>query len=73
MKKTYKMCGVDCANCAAKMEKEIAKLEGVNACSVNFVLQKLTIDADAENMGSIIEKAGAACKKIDRHAEIIAK
>lgn len=73
MKKTYKMSGVDCANCAAKMENEISKLEGVNACSVNFVLQKLTIDADAENMESIIEKAGAACKKIDRHAEILAK
>lgn len=73
MKKTYKMSGVDCANCAAKMENEISKLDGVNACSVNFVLQKLTIDADAENMGSIIEKAGAVCKRIDRHAEIIAK
>ena len=73
MKKTYKMSGVDCANCAAKMENEISKLDGVNACSVNFVLQKLTIDADAENMGSIIEKAGAVCKQIDRHAEIIAK
>lgn len=73
MKKTYKMSGVDCANCAAKMEKEISKLDGVKACSVNFVLQKLTIEADAENMAGIIEKAGAVCKRIDRHAEIIAK
>lgn len=73
MKKTYKMSGVDCANCAAKMESEIAKIEGVNACSVNFVLQKLTIDAEPEKLAGIIEKAGAVCKKIDRHAEIIAK
>lgn len=73
MKKTYKMSGVDCANCAAKMENEISKLDGVNACSVNFMLQKLTIDADAEKLEGIIEKAGAVCKKIDRHAEIIAK
>ena len=73
MKKTYKMSGVDCANCAAKMENEISKLEGVNACSVNFVLQKLTIDAEPEKLDGIIEKAGAVCKRIDRHAEIIAK
>ena len=73
MRKVFRMKDIDCANCAAKMENEIAKLEGVNACSVNFVLQKLTIEADAENMEGIIEKAGAVCKKIDRHAEIIAK
>lgn len=73
MKKTYKMSGVDCANCAAKMENEIGRLEGVNSCSVNFVLQRLTIDADADKLDGIIERAGAVCKRIDRHAEIIAK
>lgn len=73
MKKTYRMNGVDCANCALKMETEIAKLDGVNSCSISFVMQKLTIDVDAEKLDSIIEKASAVCKRIDRHAEIIIK
>ena len=48
MKKTYKITGVDCANCAAKMEAQIAKLNGVNSCSLSFVTQRLTIDAEPE-------------------------
>ena len=34
MKKIYKMQNLDCANCAAKMEKDVAKLAGVNKASV---------------------------------------
>ena len=45
MKKTYKMTELDCANCAAKMEDKIKKLEGVNSVSVNFATAKITIDA----------------------------
>lgn len=72
MKKTYRMSGVDCANCAAKMESEISKLDGVRSCSVNFMLQKLVIDAEPDKLGGIIEQAAAICRKIDRHAEILA-
>ena len=72
MKKTYKLTGVDCANCAAKMEQRIAKLDGVNSCSVSFVLQRLTIDADEEAHEEIIKKAGEICRRIDREATIIA-
>ena len=43
MKKVYKMQDLDCANCAAKMENAIRKIEGVEECSVNFMMQKLTI------------------------------
>lgn len=70
MKKVYKMSGVDCANCAAKMERQIGKLDGVNSCSVNFILQKLTLDADESRFDSILEQASAICKKIDREAMI---
>ena len=46
MKKRYKMIDLDCANCAAKMEDAIRKIDGVNDVSVSFLSQKLTIDAD---------------------------
>ena len=41
MKKVYKMQDLDCANCAAKMEREISKIDGVVKASVNFMTQKL--------------------------------
>ena len=43
MKKTYKMIDLDCANCAAKMEEAIKKIDGVTSASVSFMTQKMTI------------------------------
>lgn len=70
MKKTYKMENLDCANCAAKMETAIGKLPGVEKVSVNFLMQKLTIEAEEEKLPEILEKANACCKSIDRHCSI---
>ena len=45
MKKHYKF-EIDCANCAAKVEDAIKKIDGVNNATVSFMTQKLTLDAD---------------------------
>ncbi len=45
MKKRYKF-EIDCANCAAKVEEAIKKIDGVNGATVSFMTQKLTLDAD---------------------------
>ena len=39
MKKTFALEDLDCANCAAKMENGIKKLDGVKDCSVSFMLR----------------------------------
>ena len=69
MKKTYKI-EVDCANCAAKMERAIAKIEGVQSVNISFLTQKIMIDADDERFDSIVAEAEKACKKVDRDAVI---
>ncbi len=69
MKKTYK-CEVDCANCAAKMEDAIKKLDGVNNARVNFMTQKLMLDADDENYDDILQLVVKACKKVEPDCEI---
>lgn len=69
MKKTYK-CEVDCANCAAKMEDAIKKLDGVTDARVNFMTQKLTLEADEENYDEILKAAVKACKKVEPDCEI---
>ena len=46
MKKTYKLVDLDCANCAAKMERAIAELPEVKAVSVSFLKQKMSVELD---------------------------
>ena len=45
MKKHFKLQDLDCANCAAKMEDAIKKLDGVNDATVSFMTQKLTLSS----------------------------
>ena len=71
MKKVYKMQELDCANCAAKMENAIRKIEGVEECSVNFMMQKLTIVCAEEKLDEIMQKAAAACRKIEPDCRIL--
>lgn len=65
MKKKFKMVNLDCANCAAKMEQAISKIEGVESAVVSFMAQKLTLVADDDRFDEIVDRADAACRKID--------
>ena len=71
MKKTFKLRDLDCANCAAKMENAIAKLDGVENVSINFMTQKLTLEAADERFDAILKEAAAVCKKIEPDCEIL--
>ena len=65
MKKVYKLENLDCANCAAKMEDAINKIDGVENANVSFMRQRLAIEADESILSEIIEKAQKICKKIE--------
>lgn len=71
MKKVYKLEDLDCANCAAKMECAIQKIEGVNSASVNFMGQRMTIDANDENFDSIMKQVVKICRKIEPDCTIV--
>ena len=70
MKKTYKMRDLDCANCAAKMEDAIRKLDGVQDVSISFMTQKLTIQAEEDRLDEIMRQAVKVCKKVEPDCEI---
>ncbi|MBD5114652.1 MAG: heavy-metal-associated domain-containing protein [Ruminococcaceae bacterium] len=70
MKKTFKLNDLDCANCAAKMENEINKLEGVEA-TVSFMTQKMTVSAPDEDFDGIMKKIVKLCKKVEPDCEIV--
>ena len=71
MKKVFKMAELDCANCAAKMEAAIAKLEGVEKVSISFMTQKMVIVADDEKFESIMDKAQKICKRVEPDCRIV--
>ena len=71
MKKKFKMQDLDCANCAAKMEEAIKKIDGVTDATVSFIMQKLTIEADESRMDEIMEQVVAVCKKVEPDCKIL--
>lgn len=70
MRKTFELEDLDCANCAAKMEESIRKIDGVTFVSVSFMTQKLTIEADDEIFDAVLKKAAKACRKIEPDCRI---
>ena len=55
MKKKFKLEDLDCANCAAKMEEAIKKIEGVNDANVSFMTQKMMVDAVDDKFDDIMK------------------
>lgn len=65
MKKSYKI-EVECANCANKMELALNKLAGVKHASVNFLLQKLSIEfAEGSSPEAVMAEALRVCRKVE--------
>ena len=71
MKKKFKLQDLDCANCAAKMEESIKKIDGVNDAVVSFMTQKMTVDADDERFDEIMDKVVRVCAKVEPDCQIL--
>ena len=71
MKKKFKLQDLDCANCAAKMEESIKKIDGVNDAVVSFKTQKMTVDADDERFDEIMDEVVRVCAKVEPDCQIL--
>ena len=71
MKKRFKLVNLDCANCAAKMEDAIKKVDGVKDATVSFVMQKMTVEADDARVDDIMEEIVKVCKRVEPDCEIV--
>ena len=71
MKKKFKLQDLDCANCAAKMEEAIKKIDGVNDASVSFMTQKLVIDAADDRFEEIMNEVERVCAKVEPDTKIL--
>lgn len=71
MKKKFKLQDLDCANCAAKMEEAIKKIDGVNDATMSFMTQKLTIDAADDRFDAIMDEVEKVCAKVEPDMKIL--
>jgi len=66
MKKVYSLEGIDCANCAAKIENKINKVKGIDEATLNFMTSKLSIEFNSSDEKEIEEVMKEVKKIIDR-------
>ncbi len=65
------MVDLDCANCAAKMENAIRKIDGVQDATVSFMSQRLTVEADDSRFEEILDQIVKVCKKVEPDCQIV--
>lgn len=70
MKAVLKLEGLDCANCAAKIENEVKRLNGVEDANVSFMTQKMTIEAPESEMDRIVDEASRIALKVESEVTI---
>lgn len=71
MPKSFKLDEIDCANCANKLQDALAKLDGVDSVSVNFLTQKLTLSAADDRFDEVLERVIKLASEIEPDCEVI--
>lgn len=71
MRKSFKLDEIDCANCARKIQDKIVALDGVQDASVNFMAQKLTLQAEDAEFDAVLDRVVALVSDIEPDCEII--
>ena len=65
MKKTIKLIDLDCGHCADKIQNAVQKIDGVTSVTVNFLGQKMILEAPDDRFDSILSEAKALIKKME--------
>ena len=71
MKKIIRIKNLCCANCGAKIERAIAKIDGVNEVALNFIMQKIILEVEESAWENIARDIVSIAKKIEPDCEII--
>ena len=70
MKYNFKIKGLDCANCAAELERAISKIDGIDSAIINFIGEKMVLEFDENNKDEIMKKVQKVIKKEEPDVEI---
>ncbi len=64
MRKIVRFTGVCCANCAAKLERALEKIDGINSLQLNFMAQRVNFDIDDNKYDEVINKIKEVTNKV---------
>ncbi len=70
MKKTFLLEGLCCANCAAKIETGINKLDGIDNATISFLTSKLVIETAEEPSKELLKKIEKTVHKVEPDVEM---
>ncbi len=70
MKKKYKLDEIDCANCALKLENAVKEVNGVISAKVNYMMQKLTFEADEASIDQVEKDVLAVCRRMEPDMDV---
>lgn len=73
MKKEYLLENLDCPNCAAKIERTVAAIDGVDACTVSYLTTKMIIEAAEDKFPAIEKAAKKQIRRIEPDTHLIAR
>ena len=62
--------GLDCANCAAELERTIQKIEGVTMATISFMAERMELEYDENRKDEIIKEVIKVIKKEEPDVEI---
>ena len=68
MKKSFKFRDIDCAQCAQEIEDAAAKIEGVNKVRINFLSERMTLDAEDDKFDAVLDEIKKLVKTIEPDA-----
>ncbi|MGA4919265.1 heavy metal translocating P-type ATPase [Bacillus subtilis] len=70
VKQEYVLDGLDCSNCAQKIENGVKGIKGIDGCAVNFAASTLTVSADGKEEQWVTNKVEKKVKSIDPHVTV---
>ncbi|NHN28217.1 heavy metal translocating P-type ATPase [Paenibacillus agricola] len=70
VKKEFLLEGLDCANCAMKIENGVKKISGISSCSVNFMTKTLTLETEHEQEETVVEETKKKVKQLEPHIHV---
>ena len=71
MKKVFELEDLDCAHCAQKMQEAVAKIDGVTNVTVNFLSQKMTLEADDDKFDQVLKLAVKEISKVEPDCTVV--
>ena len=71
MRKSFRLDEIDCANCALKLQDALARVDGVRSVSVNFMTQKLTLEAEDARFDAVLDQVVKVAARVEPDCEIV--